>query len=84
MPPGGCVEVDTGGLPIQQAVMGVPYKDVSGQVMGLIEQSRGAAKELGGTANVPVAEGRRISQCPQHRMETLIALANIHRIGTGQ
>ena len=59
VPPGGCVEIDTGGAPIQTFMMPLPYKDVSGNVMGLIEQTRGAAKELGGTANLPVAEGRQ-------------------------
>lgn len=59
VPPGGVVEIDTGGIPIQQFIMGVPFKDVSPNVMGLIEQSRGAAKELGGTANLPVAEGKQ-------------------------
>ncbi len=57
IPPGGCVEIDTGGMPILQFIAPLPYKDVSGNVMGLIEQTRGAAKELGGTANLPVAEG---------------------------
>ena len=59
VPPGGCVEIDTGGLPIQQVMMPVPYKDVSPAVMQLMEQTRGAAKELGGSANIPVAEGRQ-------------------------
>ncbi len=59
VPPGGCVEIDTGGLPIQQTMMPVPYKDTSPAVMQLMEQTRGVAKELGGTANLPVAEGRQ-------------------------
>lgn len=59
VPPGGCVEIDTGGLPIQQTMMPVPYKDTSPAVMQLMEQTRGVAKELGGTANMPVAEGRQ-------------------------
>lgn len=57
IPPGGCVEIDTGGLPIQHFLMPVPYKDVSPAVMQLMEQTRGIAKELGGTANIPVDTG---------------------------
>lgn len=59
VPPGGAVEIDTGGLPIQQTLMPVPYKDVSPAVMSLMEQTRGAAKELGQIANMPVAEGKQ-------------------------
>lgn len=59
IPPGGCVEIDTGGLPIQQFIMPLPYKDVSGPAMQLIEQLRGVAKQLAGTADLPVGEGRQ-------------------------
>ena len=59
VPPGGAAEIDTGGMPIQQFIMNLPYKDVSPNTVGFIEQLRGAAKELGGTANIPVAEGRQ-------------------------
>lgn len=59
VPPGGCVEIDTAGMPIQQVMMPVPYKDASPAVMQLIEQLRGVAKQLGGTANMPVDEGKQ-------------------------
>lgn len=59
VPPGGAVEIDTGGLPIQQFLMAVPYKDASPASMALMEQLRGVAKELGGTMNIPVAEGKQ-------------------------
>lgn len=59
VPPGGVAEIDTGGLPIQQAVMGMPFKDVSANVVNLIEQTRGVAQRLGGTADVPVGEGKQ-------------------------
>jgi len=60
VPPGGCMEVDTGGAPrIQDVFMGLPYKDVSPSVMSLIEQTRGVAQNLGGTMNAPVAEGKQ-------------------------
>ncbi len=57
VPPGGCVEVDTAGLPIQQSMMPVPYKDASPAVMQLMEQTRGVARQLGGTADIPTSEG---------------------------
>lgn len=59
VPPGGAAEVDTNGLPIQQAVMPMPFKDVSQAVVALIEQTRGVAQRLGGTADLPVGEGRQ-------------------------
>lgn len=59
VPPGGVSEIDTGGLPIQQVVMGMPFKDVSGSVVSLIEQTRGVAQRLGGTADMPVGEGKQ-------------------------
>lgn len=59
VPPGGVAEIDTGGLPIQQTVMGMPFKDVSQNVVALIEQTRGVAQRLGGTADIPVGEGRQ-------------------------
>lgn len=59
VPPGGVAEIDTGGLPIQQTVMGMPFKDVSAAVVQLIEQTRGVAQRLGGTADMPVGEGKQ-------------------------
>ncbi len=59
IPPGGCVDIDTGGLPIQQTVMPMPFKDVSSGVVQLIEQTRGVAQRLGGTADMPVGEGKQ-------------------------
>lgn len=59
IPPGGCVDIDTAGLPIQHAVMPMPFKDVSSGVVQLIEQTRGVAQRLGGTADMPVGEGKQ-------------------------
>jgi len=59
VPPGGCAEIDTGGLPIRDFVMGMPYKDVSAMVVQLIEQTRNVAQRLGGTADLPVGEGKQ-------------------------
>jgi len=57
VPPGGAMEIDTGGLPIQQAVMGMPYKDASPVVVGLIDQLRNVGRGLLGSADLPVGEG---------------------------
>lgn len=59
VPPGGCQEIDTGGLPIQQAVMGMPFKDVSGNVIQFMAQLVDRAQRLGGTADLPVGEGKQ-------------------------
>jgi len=59
VPPGGCREIDTAGLPINQAVMPMPFKDVSSNVVSLIEQTRAVAQRLGGTAELPVGEGKQ-------------------------
>lgn len=59
VPPGGVAEIDTGGLPIQQFVMGMPFKDVSANTVAFIEQLRGVAQRLGGTAELPVGEGKQ-------------------------
>lgn len=57
--PGQGQEVETGGLPIGQVVMGVPYKPpdaISVQFVGQLNQE---GKGLGGTAEVMVGEGRQ-------------------------
>jgi len=59
VPPGGVAEIDTDGMPIQQVVMGMPFKDVSPAVIQLMEQTRAVAQRLGGTADMPVGEGKQ-------------------------
>lgn len=59
VPPGGCAEIDTGGLPIQQTVMGMPFKDISAAVMQFIEQTRNVARSIGGTGEMPLGEGKQ-------------------------
>jgi len=85
VPPGGVVEIDTGGMPIQQVMMPLPYKDASPAVMQLIEQNRGAAKELGGTANIPLAGGESSAAIPVGTMlaqieQALKPLAAVHKM----
>lgn len=54
---GEFIPVDTGGLPISQVVMGMPYKDVSAGLMSLMDKITGQAKSVSGSPDIPVAEG---------------------------
>lgn len=53
------VEIDTGGMPIQQAVMGMPYKGPSPVSFELWKEIRGNAKGLGNMTEIAVGEGRQ-------------------------
>lgn len=59
VPPGGFAEIDTGDKPIQQAVMALPYKDISPALISLIEQWRTVGSKLANTADIPVGEGKQ-------------------------
>lgn len=59
VPPGGGAQIDTGGGPIQQAVMPLPYKEPSGALNTLCEQISSYGQRLGGTSEVAVGEGRQ-------------------------
>lgn len=58
IPPGGGLPLDTGGLPLNQAVMALPYKDVSSGMLSLITHVEEVGQRLGGTADIQVGEGR--------------------------
>jgi len=58
VPPGGGALVKTGGLPINQAIMPLPYKDVGGGLMNLSENMATTGARVGGTAEMAVGEGR--------------------------
>lgn len=55
--PGSGVPIDTNGMKIGDVVMGLPYKDVTPGLMAMIDKITGQAKEVGGTADMPTAEG---------------------------
>jgi len=57
IPPGGGMRIQTGGLPIQQAVMPMPYKDVSSSLMQLVTSLMSMGDKLSGTAELPTGEG---------------------------
>lgn len=58
VPPGGGAQIDTGGMPINQAVMPLPYKEPSQALNALVEQMSQYGQRLGGTSEVTVGEGR--------------------------
>ncbi len=58
IPPGGGQVVKTGGMPISQAVMALPYKDPSSALMTLVENMAQTGMRVGGTSEMQVGEGR--------------------------
>jgi len=58
VPPGGGALVKTGGQPINQAIMPLPYKDVGAGLMNLTENMATTGARVGGTAEMAVGEGR--------------------------
>ncbi len=59
VPPGGSVEIDTGGMPIRDFIMPMPYKSVDTSMVAYMGQLREVAQRLGGTADLPVGEGKQ-------------------------
>lgn len=58
VPPGGGALVKTGGQPISQSIMPLPYKDPSPTLMALVENIVETGQRIGGTAELQVGEGR--------------------------
>ena len=58
IPPGGASQVKTGGQPINQAVMPLPYKEPSQALMALVENMAQTGARVGGTSELQVGEGR--------------------------
>lgn len=59
VPPGGAAKVKTNGLPINEAVMPLPYNMQSApSLMALIENMVETGQRVGGTAEMPVGEGK--------------------------
>jgi hypothetical protein len=59
VPPGGGALVKTGGMPISQAIMPLPYKEPGGAMMNLVQNIAETGQRVGGTAEVAVGEGRQ-------------------------
>jgi hypothetical protein len=59
VPPGGGAQVDTGGMPIGQAVQPLPYETAHmAPLMQLVDNMAETGRRIGGTAEVQVGEGR--------------------------
>lgn len=58
VPPGGGALVKTGGLPINQAIMPLPYKEPGPALMQLVENMNDTGQRVGGTSELQVGEGR--------------------------
>ena len=58
VPPGGGALVKTGGMPINQAIMPLPYKEPGAALMNLANSMAETGQRVGGTAELAVGEGR--------------------------
>jgi hypothetical protein len=58
VPPGGGALVKTNGMPIQQAIMPLPYKEPSQALMALVENIVQTGQRIGGVSEMMVGEGR--------------------------
>ena len=59
VPPGGGALVKTGGLPINQAIMPLPYKEPGPAMMNLVSNMVETGQRVGGTSELQVGEGRQ-------------------------
>ena len=59
VPPGGGALVKTGGLPISQAVMPLPYKEPGMALMNLVTNMVETGQRVGTTSELMVGEGRQ-------------------------
>jgi hypothetical protein len=58
VPPGGGALVKTGGVPINQAIMPLPYKEPGAPMMQLVQNVVETGQRVGGTSELQVGEGR--------------------------
>ena len=58
VPPGGGALVKTGGMPLNQAIMPLPYKEPGQAMMTLINSMVETGQRIGGTSEAAVGEGR--------------------------
>ena len=52
-------EIDTGGMPIQNAIMTMPYKEPSQVSLALLKETYEGARNLANTTEIAVGEGRQ-------------------------
>ena len=58
VPPGGGALVKTGGMPISQAIMPLPYQPPSQALMALVDNMATTGQRIGGTSEQQVCEGK--------------------------
>jgi hypothetical protein len=59
VPPGGGAPIDTNGMKIGDAVMPLPYKDISTAFASFIEHISETGQRVGGTAEIQIGEGKQ-------------------------
>lgn len=59
VPPGGGQRVQTGGRPVQEVIMPLPYKDVTPGLSALVDKIEVTGQRVGGTAELQVGEGKQ-------------------------
>lgn len=73
VPPGGSAKINTGGKPIRDAVMNLPYQPPNPTLMQLNEGLRNNARGMAGSAEMPVGEGH--AQVPVGTMLAMLEQA---------
>lgn len=58
VPPGGGAPVKSSAAAIRDAIMPLPYKEPGPSMMGLVENIAETGQRIGGTAELPVGEGK--------------------------
>jgi hypothetical protein len=58
VPPGGGALVKTGGMPLSEAIMPLPYKEPSGALMTLVDNIAQTGMRIGGVSEQQVGEGK--------------------------
>lgn len=59
VPPGGGMRVQTGGRPVQEVIMPLPYKDITPGLSSLVDKIEITSQRVGGTAELQVGEGKQ-------------------------
>lgn len=59
VPPGGGAPIETNGMPIGQAIMPLPYKDIGPAFAQFVDNVAQTGQRVGGTAEIQIGEGRQ-------------------------
>lgn len=80
--PGTGTGIETGGRPLKDVIMGLPYKDVTAGLMGLIDKITEQSKATGGAPDIPVGEGMQnipVGTMLAHIEQTTKVMAAAHK-----